>query len=66
MANRANQRATRNSAVNKPFVSAGVISNFTVSGQTAANTPVVTPKPVPSPVPNPVPVAAPTNVSIFF
>lgn len=57
MANR-NQRATRNSAVNKAFVPGGVVSNFT-GGQ---NTPVDNPTEAPKPVPNPLPVPAPSQV----
>lgn len=55
MANR-NQRATRNSAINKPFVSGGVISNFT-----NATTPVAASKPVA----NLAATIVPTNVSFY-
>lgn len=57
MANR-NQRATRNSTVNKAFVPGGVVSNFT-GGQ---NTPIDNPTESPKPVPSPLPVPAPSQV----
>lgn len=54
MANR-NQRATRNSTVNKAFVPGGVVSNFTGVQNAPVENPVETPKPVPNPLPVPAP-----------
>lgn len=47
-----NQRATRNNPTNKPFVSGGVISNFSIAAQNppAAMAPVVAAEPVPASV----------------
>lgn len=44
------QRATRNNPTNKPFVSGGVISNFTGASQAAPD--AGTPTPVPAPTSN--------------
>lgn len=55
-----NQRATRNNTSNnKPFVSGGVISNFTGAQQQNATV-------APAAVPTPAPVAAPAPANVSF
>lgn len=44
-----NQRATRNTPANKPFISGGVISNFTGATQIQPETMIQVPAPVPNP-----------------
>lgn len=59
-----NQRATRNNTSNKPFVSGGVISNFTGAQQQQQQQSNATI--APATVPTPAPVAAPNPANVSF